>query len=268
MNRKLGFTLIELLVVIAIIAIIAAILFPVFAQAREKARQITCVSNLKQIGLAIIQYTQDYDEMLPPRANTYPGNWKNLVNAYAKATGVFACPSNQEAQETDFDASGIPPSYSLNTDENCGDPIDQPFLDPNPAPSHQTVSIASLAQPSSTIGVVEDTGPTSDFRITSGSGYWSSPPGEYNYFNGLLMFAGHNDVANFAFMDGHVKGMKPLATLLPVDGGSASTNMWTNDGRSFVALNSDPTPNEFSCSGDPVNQPQQDMALSQTVFAQ
>ncbi len=65
MKKKQGFTLIELLVVIAIIAILAAILFPVFAQAREKARQTTCASNEKQMGLAILQYQQDYDEMFP-----------------------------------------------------------------------------------------------------------------------------------------------------------------------------------------------------------
>ena len=64
-KRRTAFTLIELLVVIAIIAILAAILFPVFAQAREKARQTTCVSNLRQIGVAVMMYTQDYDETLP-----------------------------------------------------------------------------------------------------------------------------------------------------------------------------------------------------------
>ncbi len=63
--KKRGFTLIELLVVIAIIAILAAIIFPVFAKAREKARQTTCVNNLKQIGNGIMMYTQDYDEMFP-----------------------------------------------------------------------------------------------------------------------------------------------------------------------------------------------------------
>src|SRR5256885_15549422 len=65
--KKRGFTLIELLVVIAIIAILAAILFPVFAQAREKARQAACMSNLRQIGLAFAQYVQDYDERMPDR---------------------------------------------------------------------------------------------------------------------------------------------------------------------------------------------------------
>ena len=69
--RRAGFTLIELLVVIAIIAILAAILFPVFARAREKARQTTCTSNLKQIGLAVHMYAQDYDGLLP-LANQYP----------------------------------------------------------------------------------------------------------------------------------------------------------------------------------------------------
>jgi prepilin-type N-terminal cleavage/methylation domain-containing protein/prepilin-type processing-associated H-X9-DG protein len=73
-RRRAGFTLIELLVVIAIIAILAAILFPVFAQAREKARQTSCLSNTKQIGLAFMQYIQDYDEALPPVAGTYVFN--------------------------------------------------------------------------------------------------------------------------------------------------------------------------------------------------
>ena len=71
MQRRSGFTLIELLVVIAIIAILAAILFPVFAQAREKARAISCISNLKQIGTASMMYTQDYDETIVPAGNRY-----------------------------------------------------------------------------------------------------------------------------------------------------------------------------------------------------
>ena len=75
MYKRRGFTLIELLVVIAIIAILAAILFPVFAQAREKARAATCVSNLKQIGNAMMMYVQDYDERLPGAASPGSNDW-------------------------------------------------------------------------------------------------------------------------------------------------------------------------------------------------
>jgi prepilin-type N-terminal cleavage/methylation domain-containing protein/prepilin-type processing-associated H-X9-DG protein len=128
---KKGFTLIELLVVIAIIAILAAILFPVFAKAREKARQSSCLSNLKQIGLAFLQYTQDYDEKFPPywlgtlqTGSGNPGNvfqtsngsvvgyymsWMDFVAPYIKNTQVFTCPSGTK-RETGYAS----PSYGYN----------------------------------------------------------------------------------------------------------------------------------------------------------
>src|SRR5581483_4248901 len=92
-----GFTLIELLVVIAIIAILAAILFPVFAQAREKARQISCASNEKQLGLAIIQYVQDYDETYPIGFCDWTGTaptWPVGISPYVKTFKVFQCPDD------------------------------------------------------------------------------------------------------------------------------------------------------------------------------
>ncbi len=112
-----GFTLIELLVVIAIIAILAAILFPVFAKARDKARQTACLSNTKQISLAIQMYAQDYDDTLfmyrtsvPNPANTVSGPadgvggmaegltfWNQLLDPYVKAEGIWKCPSNPYA---------------------------------------------------------------------------------------------------------------------------------------------------------------------------
>lgn len=110
-NNRSGFTLIELLVVIAIIAILAAILFPVFAQARERARTISCLSNTKQLGLAELMYAQDYDEtfwsMPWPGGGIVQGEcqapacagttfWSDLLMPYIKNTGLFSCPSNSD----------------------------------------------------------------------------------------------------------------------------------------------------------------------------
>src|SRR5437879_824377 len=104
MRNRHGFTLIELLVVIAIIAILAAILFPVFAQARDKARSAGCLSNLKQVGLAVMMYTQDYDESYPnvlfdyycpiwPTATDNYCPWQGLIQPYMKSVDMLKCPS-------------------------------------------------------------------------------------------------------------------------------------------------------------------------------
>ncbi len=111
-SAKKAFTLIELLVVIAIIAILAAILFPVFGRARENARRTSCLNNIKQIGLGLMQYSQDFDEILVPYRNTKPNPFASdpriasesqtraasffnqLLEPYTKSSQVFACPSN------------------------------------------------------------------------------------------------------------------------------------------------------------------------------
>ena len=109
-NRSHAFTLIELLVVIAIIAILAAILFPVFAQAREQARKTSCLSNAKQLGLGVLMYVQDYDETLVPGWNdssptlrdngsTYRtwSSWTKLIQPYVKNTNILLCPDQKDA---------------------------------------------------------------------------------------------------------------------------------------------------------------------------
>jgi prepilin-type N-terminal cleavage/methylation domain-containing protein/prepilin-type processing-associated H-X9-DG protein len=96
MGKQRGFTLIELLVVIAIIAVLAAILFPVFAQARDKARAASCLSNTRQIGTAVMMYAQDHDEGLPPWWITTkygPTYWHVHLKPYVKNLQVFLCPS-------------------------------------------------------------------------------------------------------------------------------------------------------------------------------
>jgi prepilin-type N-terminal cleavage/methylation domain-containing protein/prepilin-type processing-associated H-X9-DG protein len=123
MHRSKGFTLIELLVVIAIIAILAAILFPVFAQARAKARAISCVSNIKQLTLGMVMYAQDYDESFPQwkwdqnfstptapggQANNGSSLWWNAIYPYVKNAGVYQCPDNNyRFKMIDANGSGI-----------------------------------------------------------------------------------------------------------------------------------------------------------------
>jgi prepilin-type N-terminal cleavage/methylation domain-containing protein/prepilin-type processing-associated H-X9-DG protein len=111
---KKGFTLIELLVIIAIISILVAVLFPVFARARENARRASCISNLKQMGIATMMYTQDYDERYPQSLATFPTGvtppggdwnpgywyWPQMLYPYHKSTQVFYCPSSNESDLT------------------------------------------------------------------------------------------------------------------------------------------------------------------------
>ncbi len=190
-KRQTGFTLIELLVVIAIIAILAAILFPVFAQAREKARQTTCLSNLKQYSLANLMYIQDYDEVFPMSAYlnvqcvaTY--YW--AVQPYVKNNQITQCPSESNAIDTIL-AVGAP----------C--PNTPPFTSyvVNPAlyangfvPSVATVSLAAVSQPSDTIM-------NYDGNVGVGPG-----PGQQIQ----LVQARHQDSFDASYVDGHVRAIQ------------------------------------------------------------
>ena len=113
--RKQGFTLIELLVVIAIIAILAAILFPVFQKVRENARRTACLSNTKQLAIAAIQYTQDYDEKTADgdNHNGLGSGWAGQLYPYVKSTGVFKCPDDSSYPLS----QGVSTSYGFN--RNC-----------------------------------------------------------------------------------------------------------------------------------------------------
>lgn len=202
-NKKTGFTLIELLVVIAIIAILAAILFPVFARARENARRSSCQSNLKQLGLGIMQYTQDYDERFPLYnwGSTNPplghGGWANTIQPYLKSVQILQCPS-EPTGAVDMGATGFS-DYNYNL-----------FLGWNGA-SGSVTGQAALTQPTLTVTFADYTANSgySWFTGFNGANCSSAEP----CTPGLATFPSpaaqrHLDGQNFAFADGHVKWYK------------------------------------------------------------
>ena len=233
-HKKSAFTLIELLVVIAIIAILAAILFPVFARARENARRASCQSNLKQIGLGILQYVQDYDEKMPSSQNDgifVNAPWHVLIQPYVKSYQLFKCPSNTstgavndtkkpEAQAAGVPTAGVPVSYMCNggytaTDQFGGtDDFARPFTWYG---AKGATSLASINSPATTLFVIEQAG--GDTRpLAIELGVFTGTTG-----NPASQFTNHLTTTNMLFGDGHVKAMKPSQTA------TSTINMWTND---------------------------------------
>jgi prepilin-type N-terminal cleavage/methylation domain-containing protein/prepilin-type processing-associated H-X9-DG protein len=185
---KQGFTLIELLVVIAIIAILAAILFPVFAQAREKARQATCLSNVHQLAQAALMYAQDYDERFigfytgsDRKMLLYPYTRSGVTNADTKSNQVWHCPSTQHV--------GQEAGYGFNTLMNF-------------------VSLAQVTTPAETVQLcdtgLKDTpdGLVLDLRTQVNA------PSTIPSQNPSRPVPRHSDGLSVGFMDGHVKWMR------------------------------------------------------------
>jgi len=263
-STRRGFTLIELLVVIAIIAILAAILFPVFAQAREKARAISCVSNMKQLSLSVLMYSQDYDELFPTglQQDWWDNTWYRIVTPYVKNLQVFRCPSDP--------LGTVPSGYSwagprlsivsngyMIWDGSAWSVVgimgmSQSWM------GRTATSQAAVGRPAETIMLAER---DHIWTGTSGAPSTAQAPGNVLMWGPGCMVTGvnwwdwsgspslipdgsvavkaagdptgqwgsiipkHMEKANFAFADGHVKAMDPRQTN-PNPSTRAADNMW------------------------------------------
>ncbi|MCC6729450.1 MAG: prepilin-type N-terminal cleavage/methylation domain-containing protein [Chthonomonadales bacterium] len=211
-----GFTLIELLVVIAIIAILAAILFPVFAQAREKARAISCLSNAKQVGLALRMYMSDYDETLFFRAHPNPDatrvhvsiprtdpaynalQWWNLLMPYIRNHQVFTCPSDGTPTLSPDAAGNLVIRRSLVADVAA-----------------ESLSDAQVEFGADTIVITEKWGVDAGGQVIDEpwmdmlDGDMSPDPRDLERYPLGMIATRHNGGANCAFYDGHAKWLRP-----------------------------------------------------------
>jgi prepilin-type N-terminal cleavage/methylation domain-containing protein/prepilin-type processing-associated H-X9-DG protein len=207
--QRRAFTLIELLVVIAIIAILAAILFPVFAQAREKARQTSCASNLKQLGLGAMMYMQDYDQRYVPwYGDGYPRGkgWSSILTPYVKNEQMYSCPSDGIKRGTPANPKR---SYTMNGDWYSPDQrgLSRSYTtDKGTGPPLGGYSESEVEQPAMTIMFCDRWSPgnllyTTDVSVSATECHLHVGATHGGFNN-------HMDGSNFVMADGHTKWLK------------------------------------------------------------
>lgn len=232
--KSKGFTLIELLVVIAIIAIIAAILFPVFATAREKARMTSCANNEKQIGLALMQYMEDNDQSVGLTTNGAFNNgsynqaangWASLIYPYVKSVQVFTCPDdpgNMHGWGFDGMYPPTPVSYMINNELAVNYPHESQWTAPSKTVAfvecNNCPGYPAVPNDGNSPAMLDDvSGPTPAYGLSAAGNVGGRP---FNPAYQISPTGLHNGGANFIFLDGHVKWLMPSQ----VSSGYVNTN--------------------------------------------
>jgi len=230
-RRQTAFTLVELLVVIAIIAILAAILFPVFAKAREKARQSSCLSNVKQLGVAYLQYLQDYDETFPPHvtertapagtpdtlAARAPFTYKTKLEPYVKSAQLFKDPSAPHWSAPAAGAGYTTDSATTTTSPTCPPRPTRPGTSPIPTSGSRTDQPGG---PRPALVVHRDRRCRPSDGTASRGGMYPQP-WAFDVATQARFLPRHSGGGNIAYADGHVKWALPDQTWE-----SATRNQW------------------------------------------
>ena len=230
MKRLLMFTLIELLVVIAIIAILAAMLLPALSKAREKARAISCTSNMKQLGLAINMYTGDNADYVPAALGNHGnprGSWQQVIYENVGDMKAFKCPSNSNAgtltsssgfEDQSMSCKNFPVSYHCHSGGGSAGGFSTASGAKLPMGWANSVTVGEIKAPSSLILIAENND-RRDPYLWSGVG-----TSEHNVHWALQSHGGGR--TNFTFADGHVQALKPWNTA------GSGINMWCTQGSS------------------------------------
>lgn len=213
MNKRYGMTLVELVVVCIIILFLAFVFFPFpLYTNKEKAKAASCMSNVKQIELATLQYIQDYDETLPLRQtvdNDKTVSWRKSISTYTKTKEIFRCISNPYGDWPDTERDGFPRSYALNATSPSGKSIGGPFAD-----RKKPLMLIKLANPALTVMVTETTAAFNDFNPLNPGVFMAKPGKDHNA--GSLFIKHDKGHTIIGFADGHVKRFRREALLDPI----------------------------------------------------
>lgn len=198
--RLISSWLIQAFIVVVIVASLMAILSPAVNRSPHGARRSTCASNLKQIGFAMKQYMSEYDEHLPPLTNGQQADgktqsWRSSLQPFMKNVDLWKCAENPVAKGDTLAADGLPLGYDV--------------IVSGPIRVGKPLQISAIKSPSATFLAFEKNGDNAQAQQIGA--LWDKDDGDENWTN--ILYAGHLDTSNYLFVDGHVKAMRPLATI-------------------------------------------------------